>query len=60
MRMAFLKLKPAAVELGVAYYWLREQAVKGSIPAMRTAGDKGTWIVNVEQVRESMLKQAAQ
>lgn len=57
--MAFLKLKPAAKELGVAYYWLREQAVKGAIPAMRTGGDKGTWLVDTEKVKESMLKMAA-
>lgn len=40
---------------GVAYFWLREQAVAGLIPAMRTAGNRGTWMVNVEQVRDSML-----
>lgn len=57
--MAFMKLKQAAKELGVAYYWLREQAVAGTIPAIRTGGDKGTWLVDAEQVKESMMKQAA-
>ena len=57
--MGFLKLRPAAKELGVAYYWLREQAVKGTIPAMRTGGDKGTWLVDPEQVKETMQKMAA-
>lgn len=57
--MPFLKLRPAAKELGVAYYWLREQAVDGKIPAMRTGGDKGTWLVDTEQVKEALLKKAA-
>ena len=57
--MAFLKLRPAAKELGVAYYWLREQAVDGKIPAMRTGGDKGTWLVDTDQVKEVLLKKAA-
>lgn len=57
--MGFLKLKPAAKELGVAYYWLRERAVAGEIPTMRTGGDKGTWLVDVEQVKEVLLKRAA-
>ena len=54
--MSFLKLRPAAKELGVSYPWLREQAVKGLIPAMRTGVDRGTWLVDTEKVRESMLR----
>lgn len=57
--MAFVKLKPAAKELGVAYYWLREQALSGGIPAIRTGGDKGTWLVDTDQVKEVLLKKAA-
>lgn len=57
--MSFLKLKPAAKELGVAYYWLREQAVAGKIPAMRTGGDRGTWLVDTEKVKESMQQKMA-
>lgn len=57
--MAFLKLRPAAKELGVAYSWLREQAALGAIPAMRTGGDKGTWLVDLVQVKEVLLKRVA-
>ncbi|MCL2761077.1 MAG: hypothetical protein FWD70_05470 [Desulfuromonadales bacterium] len=51
----FLKLKPAAEQLGLPYYWLREQAVSGEIPAFRTGGNKGTWMVNIEKVKEAIL-----
>lgn len=55
----FVKLKPASKQLGIAYYKLREWAVDGEIPAMRTGGTRGTWIVDVEQVRESLRKRMA-
>jgi len=56
--MAFLKLKAAVGELGIEYYKLREWAVAGEIPAFRTGGDKGTWMIDVDQVREALLKKA--
>ncbi len=57
--MGFLKLRPAAKQLGVAYYRMREWAVSGEIPAFRTGGDKGTWMVDLEQVKEALMKKAA-
>lgn len=56
--MAFLKLKPAALELGVKYFWLREQAAAGTIPAIRTS-PTGTWLVDVQQVKEALQNRTA-
>ena len=55
----FVKLRPASKQLGIAYYKLREWAANKEIPAMRTGGDRGSWLVDVEQVRKSLLKKMA-
>jgi len=50
-----MKLEAAAKELGVAYYWLRNEVVAGTLPAMRTSGDKGTWLVDIEHVKAAII-----
>lgn len=56
--MEFLKLHEAAKVFGIPYSRLRIWALSGEIPAFRS-GEKGTWRVNVEQVKEALLRKAA-
>ena len=48
-------LQIIANKTGLKYYWLREQAIKGTIPTVRTSA-KGKWLAQEEEVRAAVLK----
>ena len=48
-------LQIIANKTGLKYYWLREQAIKGTIPTVRTS-TKGKWLAQEEEVRAAVQK----
>lgn len=46
-------LQSIANKTGLKYYWLRQMAVEGKIPTVRTS-KSGKWLAQEEEVREAV------
>ncbi len=53
--MIYEPLQKLAGKTGLPYHWLRELAVAGKIPVIRTS-PKGKWLAIEEEVRAAVQK----
>jgi hypothetical protein len=47
-------LQIIANKTGLKYYWLRQMAIEGKIPTVRTSA-KGKWLAQEDKVREAVM-----
>lgn len=49
------KLQAIATKTGLRYWWLRQLAIDGTIPTLRTS-PKGVWMAKVDKVMQAVRK----